>query len=225
MIAGTLSGISYKIAHALAWILTHLVCRYRVYGRERVPLTGPLLIVANHLSWYDPLLLGVILPRRIWFFGKEEIFRWPVVGGIARMTGQIAVERGSSDRTALEKALAYLREGHALMIFPEGTVERQERMIAARTGVAMLALRSSAPVLPIAHSGTRRILRSLRSWFPRVKVKIGTPYVPVLPAGSARKARLQIVANEMMQHIAEMLPQEVRGVYGRIDGSVSRTSL
>ena len=225
MMAGTLSGISYKIARALAWILTHLVCRYRVYGRERVPLTGPLLIVANHLSWYDPLLLGATLPRRIWFFGKEEIFRWPVVGGIARMTGQIAVERGSSDRAALEKALAYLREGYALLIFPEGTVERQERMIAARTGVAMLALRSGAPVLPIAHSGTRRILRSLRSWFPRVKVKIGTPYVPVLPTGSARKARLQIVADEMMQHIAEMLPQEVRGVYGRVDGNVSRTSL
>ncbi len=68
----------YNILRALFWGLTRLVCRYRVIGLERVPSSGTLLIVANHLSFYDPMLLGVILPRRAWFFTKAEIFRWPI---------------------------------------------------------------------------------------------------------------------------------------------------
>ena len=203
----------YRVALGLAWLLTRLVSRVRVSGRERVPREGPLLIVANHLSWYDPLLLGVVMPRRIWFFTKEEVFRWPFVGWLCRTTGQIAVYRGESDRAALERALAYLSEGRALVFFPEGTVERQEVMIAAHTGVAMLALRSGATILPVAHAGTRRILRRGRGWFPRVTIRIGQPYRPVLEEGMTRKAALQTVTQEVMQRIAEMMPEELRGVY------------
>jgi 1-acyl-sn-glycerol-3-phosphate acyltransferase len=203
----------YRFLRILGWILTHLVCRYHVIGKEHVPATGPLLVVANHLSWFDPILFGVVLPRRIWFFTKIEMFSWPVVGWLCKVTGQIPVHRGESDRTALEKALTYLREGKALIFFPEGTVERQEQMIAAHTGVAMLALRSGATLLPVAHTGTRRILRRGRGWYPRVTVKIGKPYVPVLPEGVARKAGLQAITQEVMQHIAEMLPVEQRGIY------------
>jgi 1-acyl-sn-glycerol-3-phosphate acyltransferase len=204
----------YSILRATLWVFTHLICRYRVSGREHVPLNGALLIVANHLSWYDPILLGVVLPRRAWFFTKVEIFRWPVAGLLCRLTGQIPVHRGESDRAALEKGLAYLREGKALMVFPEGTVARQEQMLTARTGAAMLAIRSGATVLPIAHRGTRRVLRSLRIWFPRVDIYIGKPYTPALPEGVSRKIALQMVTEDIMTCIAEMLPAERRGVYG-----------
>lgn len=210
-----LDSILYSLVRALAWLLTHLVCRYRVSGQEHVPRNGTLLVVANHLSWYDPLLLAVVLPRRVWFYTKAEIFAWPMAGWLAQRTGQISVHRGESDRAALEKALAYLREGKALVIFPEGTVERQERMITAYTGVAMLAVRSGATILPVAHSGTRRILRSPRWGFPRVTVCIGTPYVPSLPEGATRKAGLQLITQEIMEQIAQMLPPEQRGVYMR----------
>lgn len=206
-------ALYYYISRAAFWLLVHVVCRYSVRGREHVPHSGSLLIVANHLSWFDPMLLGVILSRRVWFFTKAEMFNWPLVGWVCRATGQIPVHRGTGDRAALEQALAYLREGKAIVIFPEGTVERQEQMIPAHSGVAMLALRSGATVLPIAHTGTRRILRTWRSWFPSVSVQIGTPYVPALPAGMARKTGLEVVTQDIMQHIADMLPQEVRGVY------------
>jgi 1-acyl-sn-glycerol-3-phosphate acyltransferase len=204
----------YRFLRALFWGFTRLICRYRVTGLERVPSNGPLLIVANHLSFYDPLLLGVVLPRRVWFFTKSEIFRWPIAGLACKLTGQIPVRRGESDRIALEKALEYLREDKALMLFPEGTVERQETMIPARAGAAMLASRTGVTVLPIAHVGTRRVLRSPRYWFPRVTITVGEPFVPVLTENVPRKVGLQHVTNDIMSRIAAMLPPENRGVYG-----------
>lgn len=209
----TFGDIFYALLRPLAWLLTHLVCRYRVSGREHIPLSGPLLVAANHLSWYDPIILALVLPRRVWFFAKMEVFRWPIVGWLCQLTGQIPVHRGEGDRAALEKALAYLREGKALIVFPEGTVERQEQMIAAHTGMAMLAVRSGATILPVGHTGTRRILRSLRSCFPPVTIHIGEPLVPVMPEGISRKAALQMIIQDVMMRIAGMLPPECRGVY------------
>jgi 1-acyl-sn-glycerol-3-phosphate acyltransferase len=217
----TIGDIIYWWGWAIAWVLTHLVCRYRVSGRQNVPRSGPLLIVANHLSWYDPLILGVVLPRRVWFFTKQEVFKWPVVGGLCLLTGQIPVRRGASDRASLEKALAYLHQGRAVMIFPEGTVERQEQMLPAHTGAAMLALRSGVTILPIAHTGTRRILRSIRSWFPQVCIEIGEPFTPQLPEGVARKVGLQIITQEIMERIAAMLPPDERGAYAAEGAAVN----
>lgn len=203
----------YAWVCALFRVLTFLICRYQVSGQASIPQSGPLLVVSNHLSWYDPFLLAIIFPRRLWFYTKVEVFSWPIAGWLARITGQIPVQRGVADRVALERALASLREGKALVIFPEGTVERQEQMIAAHTGVAMLALRSGATLLPVAHAGTRRVLRLSGGWRPHVTVHIGEPYVPTLPIGMSRKVGLQIITNDIMQRIAEMMPSELRGMY------------
>lgn len=208
-----IGDIVYWLSWAILWLMAHLVCHYRLIGRQNVPTTGSLLIVANHLSWYDPLLIGVVLHRRVWFLAKQGIFNWPVVGGLCRLTGQIPVRRGASDRAALEQALAYLRQGRAVMIFPEGRVEKREMLLPAHTGAAMLALRAGARILPIAHTGTRRILRSLRSWFPRVCIQFGEPLKPQLPEGISRKAGLQLLTEEIMERIAAMLPQAERGAY------------
>lgn len=203
----------YRILKPLVWLLTHIICRCRVFGRENIPHEGPVLIVANHLLWYDPLLIGILFPRRLWFMAKIEIFRLPLVGLACRLTGQIPVNRGESDRSALEQALEYLRQGRAVTIFPEGAVAQHERLLAAHTGVAMLALRSGAPILPIAHSGTRRIFVGRRAWLPRVTVRIGKPYVPRIPEGVSRKAALRMVTEDLMLRIAQMLPPEDRGEY------------
>lgn len=203
----------YALLKPLAILLKILICSCRVYGLENVPAEGPLLIVVNHLSWYDPLLFCALFKRRIWFVAKKEIFSWPIIDWLVRSTGQIAIERGEQDRAALTTALAYLQAGCAVVLFPEGTVERQEQMIAAHPGVAMLALRSGATIQPVAHTGTRKVLRTRRDLRPRVTVRIGKPYTPLLQNGTSRKENLQAVTNEMMQQIASLLPEESRGVY------------
>jgi 1-acyl-sn-glycerol-3-phosphate acyltransferase len=215
----------YTILKPIFWLLTHVLCRYQVSGREHIPPKGPVLLVANHLTWYDPLLLGVIFPRRLWFLAKIEIFRLPLVGLGCRLTGQIPVHRGESDRAALEQALAYLRQGRVVTIFPEGTVAQHEHLLAAHTGVAMLALRSGAPILPIAHRGTRQIFIGRRAWLPRVDVWIGRPYVPCVPEGISRKAALRLVTEDLMLRIARMLPPEDRGVYALLTHQLEGESL
>src|SRR5437899_2343842 len=92
----------YWMVRAGCWLVLHLVSRPKVSGQEFMPRTGPLLIVANHLSWFDPLLLGSIFPRRLWFLTKRELFNWPIVGWISQVTGQIPVRRGKGNRAALE---------------------------------------------------------------------------------------------------------------------------
>lgn len=211
---GRIGGTIYNLLRPVAQLLIFLVCRLSVRGIEHVPETGPLLLVSNHLSWFDPILVAGLSPRRTWFFAKKEIFFWPIVGWLVRRTGQIPVHRGESDRAALEQALAYIQEQRALLIFPEGTVARQEQMLAAHTGVAMLALRTGATVLPVALSGSRRILRLGGGWRPKVSIQFGKPFVPVLPAGWTRKDALRRITQETMLQIAAMLPPEQRGAYG-----------
>lgn len=208
-----LGNMLYWLLRGPMWVFTYIVCRYHVQGRTNMPAVGPLLIVSNHLSWFDPFLLGVVMPRRLWFYTKIEVFRWPVAGWLCKQTGQIPVHRGRGDRSSLVQALAYLREGKAVVVFPEGTVERQERMISAHSGIAMLAVRSGVPLLPVAHSGTRNILRAGRGWFPRVDIEIGKPFIPQVPAGVSHREALQVMTRDIMQRIAVMLPAEQRGFY------------
>jgi 1-acyl-sn-glycerol-3-phosphate acyltransferase len=214
----------YALLYPLAWLLAHLFCRFSVQGRKQAPLTGPLLVVSNHLSVYDPILLALALRRRIWFFTKREMFSWPIIGWLTQRTGQIPVRRGEGDRAALEQALGYLREERAVLIFPEGTVARQERMIAAHTGVAMLALRSGATLLPVTLSGSRRIFRRSGGLRPRVTIQIGEPYTPVFPEGTSRKEALHQLTQEIMLRIATLLPPEQRGVYANTDATASNPS-
>src|SRR2546421_10087883 len=107
----TFGDIFYTLLRPLAWLLTHLVCRYRVSGREYVPLSGPLLVAANHLSWYDPIILALVLPRRGWFFAQMGGVSWAIVGWLFRLTGQVSRPPGGGECAATEESLAYLHEG------------------------------------------------------------------------------------------------------------------
>lgn len=159
------------------------VFRLRVHGRERMPRSGPVVLVANHSAFVDgPLLFGLLHRRQV-FLVKEEMFVGPVGKGL-RWIGQLSVRRGVPDRRPLMAAVAILRAGGVIGVFPEGTRGGGGEVEAAQHGAAWLARSTGAAVVPVVCRGTRRgegVRRRLR---PRVDVLVGEPMV--IPGGGGR---------------------------------------
>lgn len=171
--------------------LSRMISKRRWYGQQFVPATGGVIIAANHLSWVDPFTLGHFvykagrIPR---FMAKESLFRLPVIGWILRGADQIAVHRGERDgAAALSDAVEALRDGEAVLIYPEGTITSDPDWwpMQAKTGVARLALMSGAPIVPVAQWGPQEILGRKRRLHlvPRRTVEVHA-LEPVYPAAS-----------------------------------------
>jgi len=146
--------------------------RLRVYGRERVPLSGGLVVAANHFSWVDPPALGAACPRTVYYMAKVEAHHVPGLGQLMRSFGAFPVRRGESDRDAVRTMREIVRNGHALGLFVEGTRQRSGEPGAVQPGAAMVAINEGAPVIPVALHGSQ-------SWrlgnFHPVSIAWGTP--------------------------------------------------
>lgn len=192
-----------------------------VEGLERVPREGAFILVSNHMSNLDPLIVGStaghLNGRVIHFMAKAEMLRWPVIGWLATQSGVFFVRRGEGDRAALGLALEHLAAGRPLALFPEGHRSRVGSLIQARAGAAHLAIRSGAPLVPVSITGTERIFPG-HSRIPHrspVRVRIGEPFgVPHQPEGRIDRALLTETTERIMRTIAAMLPESYRGVYG-----------
>jgi cytidylate kinase len=194
--------------------------RVKAEGLDRIPRTGPLLIVCNHCSNADgALLMTFVVPalgRPMGWIGKEEALRWPVVGWAIRQNGVFGVRRGAGDLEAFKTAKSVLDEGRVLTIFPEGTRSPTGALQSAKEGATVLAIRSGAPVLAIALVGSHRFLpkgKLLPRPGRRMEVRVGEPFTLTMPAGADRHESLRLATTELMRHLAELLPPEQRGVY------------
>ncbi len=147
----------------------------KVTGLERVPLDGPLIIASNHLSIIDPLLVTVsVAPRRRPFgIGKKELFELPVLGWWLRATGSFPLDRQGDATSAMRAALEVLSKGGCLLIYPEGTRMKPGEKRAPKAGVAFLAARTGASVVPVRVLGTAEFPRQ----FP-LEARIGEPLPP-----------------------------------------------
>jgi 1-acyl-sn-glycerol-3-phosphate acyltransferase len=168
----------YAILKPIAVALMRLFFRLEVVRPDLVPATGPVLIVSNHVSLLDPPLVGGSAPRPLYFMAKEELFRVPLFGRLIRSLNARPVRRDGSDMRALKAALGQLEEGHALLVFPEGTRgEEGQPLREGKPGVGMLAVLSGAPVVPAYVSGSGAALPRGRT-LPRpvrVRVTFGPP--------------------------------------------------
>lgn len=134
--------------------LVRLVAPLRVYGSERIPRHGPLVLCFNHFSWLDPWAFGSVAPRTVYYVAKQEAHDNPLVGPFIRIFGTSSVRRGESDREAIRIMREVVRRGDALGMFPEGT--RQEREPGpVRSGAAMIAVSEGAPVVCGAIHGSQ----------------------------------------------------------------------
>jgi cytidylate kinase len=212
------------IRHLSRWLLRllfRLLTRWELRGAENVPPTGPLIVAFNHLAHLDGPLLIASLPRIVEGLALVDLYRVPVTGQLLWLYGTIPVHREEFDRAVVERALRVLERGEVLIIAPEARMSVTGGLERGRTGVAYLALRSGAPILPVAITGTETIpqqWRRLRR--PRITVTIGQPFrlspPPPSPAsgrGWGSKAQRRAAADELMRHIVALLPPQYRGVY------------
>jgi len=143
----------YAFSRGLLRLILQAVWRLRVIGAENVPLSGPLIVACNHVSYFDPPALGSAAPRPLRYMAKAELFKIPVLGPAIAALGAYPVDRSRGDVSAIKRSLDVLRTGAALGIFPEGT-RNPSGTIQAQQGVALLATLSGAPVLPAYVDGT-----------------------------------------------------------------------
>lgn len=182
--------------------------RMSVHGKERIPLEGPVLVVCNHASDLDPLVMGGFSKRQFNYMAKDVLFRIPVIGRWCRAVGAFPVKRGAADRRAMEMAIRLAEEGGAVLMFPEGTRSRDGKLQKAQPGAAMLAVRmGDVPIVPIRLDGTFAALPP-GAKFPRpakIRVHVGRAFriseLAGLPAD--KKALYRALAEAIIKRIGE----------------------
>jgi 1-acyl-sn-glycerol-3-phosphate acyltransferase len=198
--------------------------RVRIEGDpSAIPADGPVILAATHISNADAVLIGAFLTpklgRRIHWLGKKEMFDWPVVGWMARNGGVVPVDRAAADVEAFRVAQRILQAGHVLMVFPEGTRSPTGELKQPKDGLAMLALRTNATIVPVGVSNTDRVWPKGQAIpFPgkHATMRIGEPFrlSEVVPDGLDRKAQKAEATSAIMHRIAALLDERHRGPYG-----------
>jgi 1-acyl-sn-glycerol-3-phosphate acyltransferase len=227
LLEGRISPLIQTVAF-IARLLSRSFTRVRVEGDlAAIPREGPVILAANHISNADPVLVGAwltpALGRRIHWLGKKEMFGWPVVGWMARNGGVVPVDRGAADVDAFRMASRVLDAGQVLMVFPEGTRSPTAELQPPKDGLAMLALRTGATIVPIGVSNTDRVWpkgRKIPKPGGHATMRVGKPFkiVDLLPPGVDRKSAKRLATTLIMRRIAALLDPRHRGPYAADDG-------
>ena len=199
-------------------VLFKLLVRMEAEGRENFPYAGALLLVSNHLHILDAPIGLIFIPRRIAAFVKSK-WKRPPFNWLMACMGDV-IYAGKIDRHALEEGIKVLQSGGLLAIAPEGTRSHTGGLGKGQAGVALLATRAHAPVLPLAMYGQEQAIK----YWKRLRrvpihVRVGQPIE--LPPGKASKEQLEAYTEQIMIALARLLPPEYRGVYAELAESSS----
>ena len=198
-------NLIYCIAYLVLWVVFRIVMPTRCINKGNRPKGGALLC-ANHTRTNDPLFIAYALGWRyqIHVMAKEEIMHWPFIGWVLRHGGIFGVKRGKADVAAIKTSIKYLKNGELLLMFPEGTRHQDGDFGDAKTGAAMLALRTGVPIIPIYLPAEKRFFR----WNP---VVFGEAYYPKVPEGrKPTQEDYHAVADDLMERIEALKPQAGR---------------
>jgi 1-acyl-sn-glycerol-3-phosphate acyltransferase len=200
----------YNVTRFLAGCLIRVLFRFRVEGQEKVPANGPLIVISNHMSFMDPVLMGIAVPRAVSYISRDDIFKYPVASWWLPRLYVIPVSRGAGDLGAVKAAIRTLKEGMAFGIFPEGRRSRTGRLEPFKTGTAAIALRANATLIPAA------IIGSDQAWpvggWPRllrpIRVVFGEPIV--LDGSKADHQAIEDLTERLEAAVGALLPEEYR---------------
>ncbi len=212
-----LQWFSYQVIN----LGTNIMCRIDAPDLDRVPRQGPLILISNHTGSLEvPLLFARLQPRKITGWAKIETWNNAFLGWLFTLWGAIPVRRGEADLSALRQALRALEQGYIFGLAPEGTRNRNGKLIRARPGAVMLAEMSNAPLLPVVHWGgeyfSSNLKRLRRTDF---HVRVGSPFRLDTHGKKITGDERQVIADEMMLRLTRLLPSEYHGVYsGMEDG-------
>jgi 1-acyl-sn-glycerol-3-phosphate acyltransferase len=218
--------VQYRISRVLAGPFLHTLWRPEIIGSEHIPASGGAILASNHLSIVDSIFLPLMVDRPVTFAAKSEYFTGTrpidrVMGAYLRATKQLSVDRAEARAglDMLEAALGLLRQGALFGIYPEGTRSPDGRLYRGRPGIGWLALNSGMPVIPVAMSGTERVLPP-GSKVPRVgkiKIRVGEPLTfeaaRALPSASRQR---RAITDEVMQAIQALSGQEYVAMYASV---------
>jgi 1-acyl-sn-glycerol-3-phosphate acyltransferase len=199
--------LSRPLVHALA----RLLFRIGFVGTENVPGSGPVVLVSNHVSYLDPVLIAIPIHRPLRYMTLEAFFRVPGLGALIRGCGAFPVRGDDADGHAVRTAIRILQAGEVLVIFPEGGRSRDGRLQPFRSGAFRIALQTDAPVVPTTIAG------AFAAWPPHRRLprpgRITITYHPPLsrkdlPAEVDRKTRPELLGELVRQRIQDALPQD-----------------
>lgn len=195
-----MSSKYYSTVYDIVQPIANFLHPIRVEGLENVPKDEPVLLCPNHSSNWDPILLITALGREanLRIMGKAQLFKIPVLRTFLKNLGVFPVNRGHSDIGAVKKSIQALKDGFMLMVFPEGTrVRKKNKGLRPKGGVAMMAIRAGARLVPI-YIGTQKRL------FATVPIIFGKPFAPVYTGRKGTVEEYQTNANEVMRQAYEL---------------------
>ena len=210
----TLSRRVFRIfARGLAKLITLCTMNATVRGMENFPRRGPALVVINHLGDADAVLLAASIPATVDGMGKIELYEHWLVGPLFRAYGVIWVHRGRPDRKAIRAALDGLSQGRLVALAPEGRQSVIGGLEEGTEGAAFLAMKSGAPIVPVAMTGTENDNIYERKWWKRARVTlaVGKPFH--LKEQADHQKMLHEGTKQIMESLAELLPESYRGKY------------
>jgi 1-acyl-sn-glycerol-3-phosphate acyltransferase len=201
----------YGVGKTFLPIIFRLIFRTHIVGRDRVPRRGGLLVVCNHISFADPPLLGVAMPRPVEFMTMVELFRKPWLARLLRTVGCFPVDRSRIDHRAAREAIRRLRAGRCVVIFPEGGIRHTEQSVLGgdpvfKPGAGSIALLGEAAILPIIVRGSRKVYVG-RNWLRRetMSVTFGCPFSlwnpPGLSTEERRRRSREILREELLKTV------------------------
>jgi 1-acyl-sn-glycerol-3-phosphate acyltransferase len=201
----------YSAARNSANAVLGFLSRWIVQGTDRVPRTGALIVASNHISFWDPPLIGAALPRESHFLAKEELFSTPVLGPLIRSVNAIPIRRGAADLTGLARAIERIKSGGALLMFPEGSRMRDGELHPARPGVGLLAVQTGARIVPCYISGSGHPRRWLLRR-DRVRITFGEARdwreLSGDPEGEPGRALYYRIGEAVMRDIAQLRSEQ-----------------